>query len=568
VTDSTTASPGPTTGFEGQPSMKRRLGLISLSFMGIGSIIGSGWLFGAYNAAMIAGPAAVFSWLIGGVMILAIAFCFAEIGPMFPVSGGVVRYPHLVWGSLGSYALGFVMWVAAAATPAIEVMAVLTYGTKFAPFTTAVVGSSGTTSHVLTPMGIVVGIVLMAVFTGLNYFGIRLFARINDVMVWWKLFMIVLVVAVFLICGFFTMKMGGPSNFTSHGFAPHGFAAVLTSVATAGIVFSYTGFRQPIELAGETKNPKRNIPLAILLSVGVCAIIYALLQLAFTVGVPAEILDRAGSWTGLSFDDDFGPLAALSTLAGLGVLTALLYIDAIVSPADTGLIFVGVAARVSYAISRNGNAPKFLGKISKHGVPAGSLIFTFIVGCVLLMPFPSWQEMVGFITSGSVISFAAGPLVLSALRKRLPEHPRPFKLPGGQFIAMVAFWFANLIVYWTGWETNEKLFIAIILGLIVLACMYLFGKNADHIAKLHWRNGVWAIVWLAGLALISFLMDPARNTPEGSDATPAVFWWAIPVLLVYSLVIFFWAQKSVLPHDDVAQRVAEFEHEANSSVEE
>ncbi|WP_202410885.1 hypothetical protein [Brevibacterium rongguiense] len=73
-------------GFEDQPALKRNLGMISLTFMGVGSIIGSGWLFGAYNASMIAGPAALFSWLIGGVMILAIGLCFAELGPMFPVA--------------------------------------------------------------------------------------------------------------------------------------------------------------------------------------------------------------------------------------------------------------------------------------------------------------------------------------------------------------------------------------------------------------------------------------------------------------------------------------------------
>jgi amino acid transporter len=78
-------------------------------------------LFGAFNASVIAGPAAVFSWLIAGVMIVLIALCYAELGPMFPISGGVVRYPHLVWGSFGSYTMGWITWIASAAVPAIEV---------------------------------------------------------------------------------------------------------------------------------------------------------------------------------------------------------------------------------------------------------------------------------------------------------------------------------------------------------------------------------------------------------------------------------------------------------------
>lgn len=555
-------------GFEDQPALKRNLGMISLTFMGVGSIIGSGWLFGAYNASMIAGPAALFSWLIGGVMILAIGLCFAELGPMFPVSGGVVRYPHLTWGSLASFAVGFVMWIAAAATPAIEVEAVLTYATKFAPFTEAVTSASGTTAHVLTPMGIGVGIVLMAVFTALNFFGVKLFARINDGLVWWKLAMIVLVVVVFLFCALTTTKMGTPANFTSHGFAPKGFAAVLTAVATAGIVFAYTGFRQPIELAGESKNPKRNIPLAIILSIAICALIYAGLQVAFTIGVPTDLLNEAGSWAGLKFEDDFGPLAALSTLAGLSFLAVLLYIDAIISPADTGLIFTGVAARISYALSRNGNAPRVLGTVSKHGVPAASLVFTFVIGCVLLMPFPSWQQMVGFITSGSVISFAAGPLVLAALRRRMPNHGRPFRLPGGDALPLIAFFFANMIVYWAGWETNSKLFIAIVVGFALLGLTYLFGRGADHMSALHAKHGIWAVVWLAGLAAISFFMDAERNAGADPEATPLVFWLAMPVTAVFSVVIFYWAQATMLPQEEVEERVAAFEHEAASAKEE
>src|ERR1700712_1724607 len=91
--------------------LKRDLGPIALLFAAIGSIIGSGWLFGAFNASAIAGPSAIFSWLIAGVMIMLIGLTYAELGPMFPISGGVVRYPHIVWGSFASYSLGFITWI-------------------------------------------------------------------------------------------------------------------------------------------------------------------------------------------------------------------------------------------------------------------------------------------------------------------------------------------------------------------------------------------------------------------------------------------------------------------------
>lgn len=546
---------------------KRNLGLLSLTFMGLGSIIGSGWLFGAYNASIQTGPSAIWSWVIGAVMVLIIGLCFAEIAPMFPVSGGVVRYPHLTWGAFSSYSLGFVMWVSVAAVPAIEVLATLTYATKYAPFTHSVETSSGV-AHVLTPLGIGVGVILMAIFTLLNYFGVKLFAQINDVLVWWKLLVIVLVIITFIFTVFTTTRMGSMANYTSHGFAPNGVGAIFTTTATAGIVFAYTGFRQPIELAGESKNPKRNIPLALILSIGVSTILYLGLQFVFTIGVPTTVLQQAGSWTGLTFEDDFGPLAALSTMGGLGFLAIILYIDAIVSPADAGLIYSATASRITYALAKNGTAPHFLTRNNRHGIPGAGLILIFIVGLILLLPFPSWQQMVGFITSGSVISFASGPLVLGALRKSHPDHPRPFKLVGGHVIPVIAFYITTMIIYWTGWEVNSKLFIAILIGYIVLAGFHLFTKDKSKLAPLKLKHSLpWVAPWFIGLALISFFMDTARNTPEGSTSTPPVFWWAFLVNAVLTAIVYTIAMKTMLPKEEIDEHINAFEHEADSSDE-
>ncbi len=88
------------------PALKRHIGVVGLLFASVGSIIGSGWLFGALNASKVAGPAAVISWALGAVMVLAIALVYAELGVMFPLSGGVIRYPHLAFGSFASYTTG------------------------------------------------------------------------------------------------------------------------------------------------------------------------------------------------------------------------------------------------------------------------------------------------------------------------------------------------------------------------------------------------------------------------------------------------------------------------------
>ena len=462
------------------PNMRRDVGTVGLLFAGVGSIIGSGWLFGAMNAAQLAGPAAILSWAIGAGMILLIGLVYAELGTMFPLSGGVIRFPHISFGSFASYTTGWVNWIAAAAVAPIEVEGALQYASKYVGFTHEhTVG--GSTVHTLTGLGYAVAVGGMAFFVVVNYFGIRWFARINNVAVWWKLGIITLVIVAFMVTKFH----GG--NLHSHGFATDGIHGVLTAIATGGIVFSYLGFRQGVELAGETSNPRRNVPIAVVGSVLITAVIYVLLQLAFIVTVnPGALSD---GWSGLSgqLANSAGPLASIATTIGLGWLATLLYIDAVISPADTGLIYTTVTGRISYAMARNGNAPRGLSATTSRGVPLVSLLLTFVVGLIVFLPFPSWQQLVGFITSATVLSFGSGPIVLAAMRREIYDHDRPFKLPGGDLIPFLAFYSANLIVLWAGWDTNWKLFVAVLLGFVLLAVFHLTGRGA--MPQMHWKAG-------------------------------------------------------------------------------
>src|SRR3954468_17348288 len=265
--------PGASSG-EQSTKMRRDIGVIGLLFASVGSIIGSGWLFGALTAAQLAGPSAIISWVVGAAMISLIGLVFAELGTMCPVSGGVVRFPHLSHGSFASYTTGWILWVAVATTAPIEVEGALQYATKYAPLTAKHI-KGGEPVYTLTGLGYVVAVLGMAFFVAVNYFGIRWFARVNNVAVWWKLGVILLVVAAFLLTAFH------PSNFHSHGFATDGAHGVFTAIATGGIVFSFLGFRQGIELAGETDNPRRNVPISVIGSVLITGAIYIALQIAF-----------------------------------------------------------------------------------------------------------------------------------------------------------------------------------------------------------------------------------------------------------------------------------------------
>ncbi len=540
-----------------QPQLKRHVGIVGLLFASVGSIIGSGWLFGALNASVTAGPAATISWALGGVMILMIALVYAELGTMYPLSGGVVRYPHLSFGSFASYTTGWITWVAVATTAPIEVEAALQYATKYAPFTAAH-EVNGETVHTLTALGYTAAVILMAVFVVVNYYGVRWFARVNNVLVWWKLFIILLVIGAFL----FTAYNG--ENFSSQGFMPTGWHGVFTAISTSGVVFSYLGFRQGIELAGETDNPRRNVPIAVIGSVLLTGVIYVALQIAFIGALEPHLLDKG--WSNLSFANDFGPLAAVATLLGLGWLAVLLYADAIVSPGDTGLIYTTITSRISYAMARNGNAPQQLAKTTDRGVPLVSLVLAFVVGLIVFLPFPSWQQLVGFITSATVLSFASGPLVLSALRKQKPEATRPFRLPGGHVIPILAFYCSNLIVYWSGWLVNWKLFIAVLIGFVLLAVFHVTGRVTAP--KLDFKAGAaWLLPWLGGLALLSYLGNFPEESVGAGNLGLFNFAWSFLLVFVFSVVIYAIAQKTALHPTEAAEHIEQSRHEAEVEEE-
>ena len=269
-----------------------------------------------------------------------------------------------------------------AARVPIEVLASVQYATPYLPWLMTGTGDD----QVLTGGGLAVSIALTLVFSFINVLGVKAFARFNNVLVWWKLIIIVLVVAALVVAAFHA------DNFTSArtgGFAPFGYDKVFAALPAAGIVFSFLGFRQGVEFAGETSDPRRNVPFAVVGSVVITGLIYLALQAAFIGALPPSAL--AHGWAHLQYDNVAGPLAGLALLLGMTWLAVLLYADAIVSPADTGLIYAGVSARLSYAISRNSSAPAVLARLNQRGVPWVSVLVTFVVGCLFFLPFPSWN---------------------------------------------------------------------------------------------------------------------------------------------------------------------------------
>lgn len=531
--------------FEPDRGLKRDVGKIGLLFTGVGSIIGSGWLFGAFNAAQMTGPSAMISWALGAVMIILVGLNYAELGVMFPVAGGVVRFPHYSFGSFASYTAGWITWLSAAATVAIEVLATVEYAASYLPW--LMHKPAGSDTAVLTGAGIGVSIALLLVFSIINILGVRAFARFNNVLVWWKLGMFALVIVAVLLAVFHSSNFNNPHL---GGFFPEGGSQIFAALPAAGIVFSFLGFRQGVEFAAETPNPRKSVPFAVIGSIVLCGIIYVILQFVFIGALPASSL--SDGWAGLSFSNDAGPWAGIALIAGLNWLAVMVFIDAVISPADTGLIFAALTPRLSYSQGRVGNAPRGLTKLNTKGVPWVGIIIMFVVACFMFLPFPAWSKMVDFITSGTVLSFGTGPVVVGAMRRQLPDQHRSYRLPGGDVIPFLGFLCANLIVYWTGWETNWKLFAAVAIGYIVLVGHYVFTRDRSQIPPLRFKAGWWVLLWLGGLTLCSWF----GHYEGGMDLGFFHFGWGELVVAIFTLIVYIVAVSNRLTSDKVVDTVA------------
>jgi amino acid transporter len=535
-----TATVGTVARAPGRTGLRREIGFIGLLWASGGSIIGSGWLFGAQGALAAAGPAAIISWVIGAVAILLLALVHAELGAMYPVAGGTARFPHYAFGGAVGASFGWFSWLQAATVAPIEVMAVIQYGQHYSFASGWMKLSHG--QHVLTATGVVAAVVLMALFTAINFLGVRKLANTNSAATWWKMGVPILTIVVLAATHFHT------GNFTAaDGFNPYGAKGILTAVSTSGIIFALLGFEQADQLAGESSNPKRDIPRAVIGAITLGATIYILLQIVFLAALPAAQIK--GTWATAGYTTFSGPFANLATIVGLGWLATILYIDAVISPAGTGLIYTTATSRVSYGLSRNGYVPKVYESVDRRGIPWFGLVTAFVIGCVCFLPFPSWKSLVGLITSASVLMYAGAPLALGAFRRRLPAADRPYRAPVATVLAPLAFAVANLLILWSGWTTDYKLGIAILIGYAILAANRIFKLNpTTPVLDLH--AAVWLPVYLVGMGLIVYVSDfgPLKNP---------VFplWWDMLVVAAFSLLVYAWAQRVALPAEEMERMI-------------
>jgi amino acid transporter len=541
------------------PRLRRDVGLLPLFMVSAGSVIGSGWLLGTLNASKAAGPAALISWIIGVILLIGIALIYAELGSTYPISGSTARFTWIHAGTLGGFFAGTYSYLQAMAVAPIEVEATLGYlDAKYWPW---LQNSQG----LLTGKGLLVAIGFMFVFTALNLFGIKWMARTNTVAMYWKI--LVPFATVILIM----TKVFHTSNFTAAGgFMPFGIKGVFIAIPL-GIVFALEGFEQAAQLAGEARNPKRDVPIAVVGSMLMGAALYILLQLCFTGALNPATLAHSGWHDPFGTVNSFGPYYQLATSVGLGWLGTILIIDAVVSPAGTGLVYVSAASRLSYSLAKTRFVPPVFASIDRRGVPWFSIIFGGAFGCLLFLPFGSWAGLVGAITAASSFMYSFAPVAAVSLRKSDPDRVRPYKAPLLNVVAPFSFVVSGFIIYWSGTANNLKIDAAVVFFLV----LYIIARRIDpNQEPLDFRAGAWAIPWIVGLTLFSIFggsyVGGISTGPGGTGSAGGYetflgakigvhipFWWDLGAIAVFSLIVFYFAVNSRLGPERVVAHAEE-----------
>ncbi len=385
--------------------VRNQLGFWSVVLFGINGIIGSG-IFLLPNTLMKSfGPASTLIFILDGILALLIGFAFAECAGLFKEMGGAYLYAKEAFGDFVGYEVGFVQWA----------VRIITQGAMYVGFATAL---AGFLPDLASPMmKNVIVTVMSLILMGLNLTGNGPTALVNNIITVGKLIPIFLVIVV----GLFTFNV---QNFQPF-FIPELTNAGNFSKTALLLFFAFGGFEAVALIAGEVKNPTKNVPRALLVIIGTVVTVYFLIQIAAisllgtdltqTV-VPmqdgvARVLGRAGS-----------SIVAAGTLVSMG----------------------GITVATSYAMPRSGEAmaeqgmmPKALAKKNAKGVPYIAVFVSTALS--LLVAYSGSFEMLAQISSVSTFGqYIPTCLAVIVFRKKMKDAPRHFKIPFGPILPLIA----------------------------------------------------------------------------------------------------------------------------------
>ncbi|GAA4619762.1 amino acid permease [Saccharopolyspora hordei] len=388
--------------------LRRTLGLVPLVALSVGATLGTGIFVVLAEAAPAAGPAVVVSFVLAGLAALCSALSYAELAGSVPVSGSAYSYTYATLGEIVAWICGWCLLleygvsVAAVAVGWGGYLNEFLQGTLGVAIPEALSAPPGEGGLVNVPAAL---IVLLATFVLLR--GVRESARATTVTTLLKIVVLVFFVAV-AITGF------DSDNMTP--FAPAGFAGI--SVGASAVFFSFIGFDAASTAGEEARNPGRDLPRAIILSLAIVTAVYVLVAFAAVGAVGVDVL--SGSDASLA--------AALRIVTGQGWPSVVLAFGAVVAIASVVLTVLYGQTRILVSMSRDGLVPSVLSKVDERAVPAHNTLVVGAVVAVLAAVVPL-NQLAEATSIGTLVAFGLVNIGVVVLRRTRPELPRSFRTP-------------------------------------------------------------------------------------------------------------------------------------------
>ncbi|SIR20506.1 amino acid/polyamine/organocation transporter, APC superfamily [Janthinobacterium sp. TND4EL3] len=425
------------------------LGPFDLVLMGIGAIVGTGIFVLTGTGALTAGPALSLSFVVAAVACCFAALCYAEFASTVPVAGSIYTYSYATLGELAAWMIGWDLLLEyGLAAAAVSVgwsgyfQSLLSgFGITLPVALTAAPGAlPGVTTFINLP-----ALVIMLALTAMLGWGVRESARLNNIMVAIK----VGVVLLFIIFG---ARHVQPANWQPY--MPFGYHGMLSAAAL--VFFAFIGFDAVTSAAEEVKKPSRDLPIGIIGSLAVCAVLYVVVSAIMTGIVPYQKF--------LGVDH---PVSLALQYAGENWIAGFVDLGAILGMTTVILVMAFGQTRIIFAMSRDGLLPKRLSTV--HPRFHTPFFATWLVGIVfgLIAATIPLNILAELINIGTLAAFTMVSVAVVVLRKRRPDLPRAFRCPGVPYVPALAVILCVGLMTFLSWVTWVAFSIWLVLGLII-----------------------------------------------------------------------------------------------------
>lgn len=436
--------------------LKRSLSTVAVLLLAVGSVIGTGIFVIMGVVIPLAGPAVVVSFILAGVACLMSGLSYAEIASSLPSSGSVYSYAYATVGELTAWIVGWCL--------------VLEYGVGVAAVSVgwaeylneALAQALGVTIPASLTNGPLAGgvidlpaaLLVIAVAFVVSA-GVKESARINAVLVILKLLLIVM----FLVIAFWGFNADNLKPFL-----PLGVAGVLA--AAGKLIFAYAGFDAAAVAGAESKNPRKAIPIAIVGALTVITVIYTLVGLA-----------AVGAWPWQQFEGTGGEAALariVQDVSGQAWTSEIISVGAIIAIISVVLAVLFTLSRIVYTMSRDGLLPEQLGRLSPRThtpVRATWLLAGFLAALAALVPL---EDLAAAISLGTLVAFSVVNVAVLVLRRRRPDLPRLFRVPGGPVVPILALLLNGVLIVTMPTATWIAFTVWLVVGLIVY---FVYGRH-------------------------------------------------------------------------------------------